>query len=524
MSQHSKHTGKIVIFVVLWLALLGGAIALALLTKPEPEITHVNPIVEAYKFSEKDASSTVSTYDDLDYYSTYQPNPITFTEKHDVKTRKCKTISGLNNEVAEKRINNRILDACEELYNLNPGNEWTNTNVKITANYFNILSMTISRWIPQDPYYNKTVYLTFDLNTGEEIKFDDLFVKGIDLVPLLYESFYREAVSNYDGVVKTNGDIEREVYDKVNQYLAGEKQFYLNTYGPTFVINPVESITMYLKDNIRYAAYLKNYLTDEKIYKREPDKDTNLYFTQSIQNDNTFIYNEETSDYLFDYTFTGSYYGGSITQNLLKNFRETAKKKGLEAIKDKSKFYHIQVSASVGKQYDYRSGLITYCVYGVDKSYYNSIYRKAVIDNKLSPTVLNEGAPIGFNRLDTSKLEKPLGSNGCAHFNFAVTNKCEIETDVTKVVQNIDRYEWRILIIGKGYENACANDKTLCFTEEQQQKHKKIFTFGDYDGHSTSLDFSIKDEKTGKTILIWKFSLSDVGRYFYPISQEFALY
>ena len=115
--------------------------------------------------------------------------------------------------------------------------------------------------------------LNFDLVTGDELSFDDIFVKGANVEGLVYKRFYSQLSSDYafdlldvergiEGKEAGNctmycdpsvsleeyrarkseiemkiANIEEIAMVETKQYLAGERKFYLESAGPVFIFD-----------------------------------------------------------------------------------------------------------------------------------------------------------------------------------------------------------------------------------------------------------------------------------------------
>lgn len=508
-TPHQKP--KLAILLVSWIILLGLAVGLAILTKPAPNIIYANPIDEAYKFSTSNSAKVTEIVDDLDYYGNYQPNPLIFSPVHNEKYNTGYKISGLKNKNVEEKINQRIEEAADDIYNSSPEHHLLQTT--ITANYFNILSLTLTQYDHKTDSWRKE-FLNFDLNTGNEISFDDLFPENLDLTPIFYKSFYdglsediqfkklfakrrlnaenyspdprncqsqycprpnetydslRALISDYDNKI---ANIEQVAFDAIQDYLKGEKAFYLNSYGPSLALSEDTIINIELKDNIRYATYLKKYRSANSIYENNFSTETNPFFTESASPSAQF-YNEETDSYLFDYTDTTSL-GNNTSSDIRSSLREYIKTRGLSLASNSDKFYHILARSDIRPDQNIYVGQTNICVYETSKAYYDSAYKKALIDKKAQGKIRYDENQV--SRL-TNNDDDP---NGCNNISVIITKSGDILDDVDEILVNPSNTQitWQEYLKQNAYQVNCERPwHQLCYSDEEKASHHFSYSF-----------------------------------------------
>lgn len=552
--KFSKKT-KIALLVSGWIALLGVGAGAAFLLKPAPEIIHTNAIVEAYKFSEQDTEKNIETVDDLNYYGYYTPNPIVFNRLSDGKYKGAYAISGLKDKSVEEIINNQIKEAASRLYDVSP--ERDGVNMTITANYYNLLSFYISQYSNKTGNYQYE-YFTFDLNTGNELSFDNLFPSNINLSSLLFKSFYdelstdiqfaklyaqrrlsaesyvpdpsqcmaqycpnpgetydslRELIASYDIQL---ANIEETVANSLQSYLSGDKKFYLNSYGPTFILADGNTVDMELGDNIRYAVYLKNYRSSDSIFDSGISPESNPFFTEVPSPSLNYI-NEETETYLFDYA--EDIPGESISSSIRQAFREQVKNRGISVPGDASKFRHILASGSVIEWENIRTGQIELCVYETDKSYFNSTYRRAVIDGKTQFVSLGVQQPARVGHYDTDRvtlLSIDGGNAGCRQISAAVTSSGELIENVDGILINPSNSElgWEDYLKQIVYQKICYRSwDQKCYSDGEKQSQELLYSFSG----GASIIVKLKDDSESGSTYLWSVDLSDIpAQYINP--------
>ena len=548
MSKHHHHKTTIIIGVLVWALLMGGAVILALMNKPEPEIVHTNDIIEAYKFSGANRAAVTDTVDDLDYYGTYKSNPIIINKITDANnySEYC-SISGLKDKTVEEKINNRIKQVYDELINKGSLYMWYN------ANHFNVFSILVSVY---DKGEETHVGLTFDLNTGDELKFENLFSENVNYTSLLYNAFYdslstniqfakqdaerrlsqesiqpdpsicmaqycpfpgetydslRALIAEYDARL---ADIEQYTLNSIQQYLAGEKKFYINNYGPAFILSDNQIIKMELKDNIRYAVYLKNYRSSESLYENEYG-DSTPFFTETEQDSTTF-YNIETENYLFDYMQGTSIYPESLTPEAFnKAVREYVLNKALAVQGDPQKFRYFNANGSTVKDQKLHIGRASYCPYEVDKSYFDTTFRKAIIDGKNQGATLGGNQPPRSSHYDESRVSIIPTESGeeCASITVFGTKSNQVLENLNDIfVDPPKKTGWKTYIENAAINKACGwIYSNYCYNTPE--KRAKV----DIEMTTTMNSFHViaKEKGTGKNAYLGDVYFNEIPDIYY---------
>lgn len=544
-SENTKHKlskkAKIALLVTGWILLLGIAAGVALLLKPAPEIVYTDAIIEAYKFADQGSASVLDTVDDLDYYGYYSTNALTLTKQSDGQYKYISFVSGLKDKAVEEKINNRLKAVATIL----PGE----TYMTVTANYFNLLSIRLQQY-RSGTDERRYDYLTFDLNTGDELTFDDLFSQNVNLTALLFNSFYdtisaeiqfqrlsaekRLAAEEYcpnpancpiqyapypgetydslRALIKSYDDqlanVEQTALNSVQSYLAGDRQFFLNSFGPSFVISDNKQVEMELKDNIRYAVYLKNYRSTSSLFEDETLAESNLFFTE-MNSEYQKHYNEETDTYLFSY-LEGLSPEETIPPAFRQSFRDFIKQKGLATPIEDGKFRYISVDGGNVYKKDYAvTASADICVYETDKSYYHSTYRKGIIDEK---TQTNWLAPLKAGHYDREKVAQLVIDNDyrkCHQVEVIFTKSGEILEDIDDILinQSPANPTWREYAAERAYRAVCQRSwEPKCYTDEEKQSHELIYTFS---ASGPGVSVSLKDDSEYGSSYMTYISLGD---------------
>ena len=115
-------------------------------------------------------------------------------------------ISGLKNKEVESKVNNKIKEMCLEKYEKIKGNKENSINMYCTANFANVISFRIE-FDNGSSYYTDAI--NFNLVSGDELAFKDMFTNNAAIQNILKNSSY-ESISQY-----YNGTYEKDVYNEL---------------------------------------------------------------------------------------------------------------------------------------------------------------------------------------------------------------------------------------------------------------------------------------------------------------------
>jgi len=181
-------------------------------------------------------------------------------------------INGLKNKEIQDKINAKLKNVP---YTLEKEKYvWAS----VSANFSNVLSVVFS----SDKEENERKKLNFDLTTGEEITFEDLFVSSAPIKVMIASGMYEDFAwdklwgeeGEYDGVYDMEdadtSEIEDQILLAVNKYDQIKDEI-IFSFSPTYIYiyNPEFGTTI---DMFKYAneiAIYKRYLTEESIYEND---------------------------------------------------------------------------------------------------------------------------------------------------------------------------------------------------------------------------------------------------------------
>ena len=196
------------------------------------KIKTINGKNEIEGLSERYKPNDIDTIYSIEHIGPSRDNSLEQDENTTKLTIKYMAIKGLKNKDVENTINSAISREMVKLYTNaeinNPNIDYINISGNITGNYSNIISIHMIKNTKE----NGTTLgkrsgksLNFDLNTGNEIKFEELFLSGVSVKNILTQVIY-------DNLSKQNNskNIEDKVYDIINKYEQGKlDDFYFDS-------------------------------------------------------------------------------------------------------------------------------------------------------------------------------------------------------------------------------------------------------------------------------------------------------
>ena len=303
---------KIIIITAIIVVLL--ITATGLLIDAKKESIDINPVssgdvITDNKADESQSTETITPEDvvrekTIDWYGNYNENDI-IIEKIELNSEFCvdpisiPQIRGLKDKMVENKINESIkLKVQSEIKKVSEENEIRLISVDVIANFSNVISVYGMIHYGND---TKTIGgMNYNLINGEQVKFEDLFVKNTDFQMLIRKALYKSIEEShrdnfifgapvYDeekGIWITeewvdNPDVsytqmveyvpiltEHEINKIVKKFIKTEdKQFYF-TNATIYIVEP-QGCSINYRDCEDILVIYDKYLTNEKIYERD---------------------------------------------------------------------------------------------------------------------------------------------------------------------------------------------------------------------------------------------------------------
>lgn len=242
----------------------------------------------------------------IDLKGKYNQNDLKIIEKRVTKERVEITyfqIDGLKDQKIQDKINKEIeieaLNGYKENIDLD---KVVNASISlyVTANFSNVLSFSSYSWgkinDDSDDLINVQKGFTYDLNTGNLIKLEDLFTTNAPITEILRKSAYYGFVSNraemnLSGDLQVNdyGNIEEDVADFIEQYKNGKITDFYCTPSAIMIVYDEIYIPVSFEEWADYINIYNKYLLSESLYKSNNIGYKNLY-TLTDRTLNDFYY------------------------------------------------------------------------------------------------------------------------------------------------------------------------------------------------------------------------------------------
>lgn len=427
-SRPHKIQTNVIVTIIISVVFIAGAVTAALLYPKN--LTSTDYVEQQYIFNEKNDETPDDGFGKVDWYSFYDTNPLSFEKIKYNDRAYYYQIHGLKSTEIENKINDAIKSHALALAEKYPG---SSPRAVITANLYNILSVKIYN------LENSTVEgLNFDLNTGNEISFDDIFTSKANKFSIVYDAVVRKLQVDLDhnlngicgvknkiksleeygeaalgamcftgdetleGLVAKRDEMEEElrrVDDTAiaitRDYLAQDSPvFYLYSCGPVFYYDGgiYEEKAKNIMDQL---AYLERFRSSDSIYS------DNSLSVKDIPLSDYYAGGISTSQYYHDIDFSDNVwveYGGLFSEGIEPS--NTVRYIKEHYSHDNPDPDHMRIVSFYFDDYDY--GQKSYTTRTIDisdcsmpKSYFYNTYRETMFDSVSMYTGLM-GMQIGF--------------------------------------------------------------------------------------------------------------------------------
>ena len=299
----------------------------------------------------------------IDLKGKYNQNDLKITEKRATKERVEITyfqIDGLKDQKIQDKINKEIeieaLNGYKENIDLD---KVVNASISLyeTANFSNILSFSSYSWgkinDDSDDLINVQKGFTYDLNTGNLIKLEDLFTTNAPITEILRKSAYYGFVSNraemnLSGDLQVNdyGNIEEDVADFIEQYKNGKITDFYCTPSAIMIVYDEIYIPVSFEEWDDYINIYNKYLSSESLYKSNNIGYKNLYtLTDRTLNDFYYYTNyQNEKNYFIEISVlwdedNSSDFEKQLVSNKIKDIEREVSDLKVKANQDTNNFY-----------------------------------------------------------------------------------------------------------------------------------------------------------------------------------------
>lgn len=299
----------------------------------------------------------------IDLKGKYNQNDLKIIEKRATKERVEITyfqIDGLKDQKIQDKINKEIeieaLNGYKEYIDLD---KVVNASISLyeTANFSNILSFSSYSWgkidDDSDDLINVQKGYTYDLNTGNLIKLEDLFTKNAPITEILRKSAYygfvsNRAETNLSGDLQVNdyGNIEEDIADFIEQYNNGKITDFYCTPSAIMIVYDETYITISFEEWADYITIYNKYISNDSLYKSNNIGYKNLY-TLTDRNLSTFYYYtnyQNEKNYFIEISVlwdedNSSDFEKQLVSNRIKSIEQEISNLKVKANQDTSNFY-----------------------------------------------------------------------------------------------------------------------------------------------------------------------------------------
>lgn len=299
----------------------------------------------------------------IDLKGKYNQNDLKITEKRATKERVEITyfqIEGLKNKEIQNKINKEIeIEALNGYKKYIDLDKVVNASISLyeTASFSNILSLSAYSWgkinDDSDDLINVQKGLTYDLNTGNTLKLEDLFTSNAPMNEILRKSAYygfisNRAETNLSGDLQVNnyGNIEEDVADFIEQYNKGKITDFYCTPSAIMIMYNETYITISFEEWADYITIYNKYLSNESLYEANDIGYKNLYTLTDRNLSNFYYYTnyQNEKNYFIEISVlwdedNSSDFEKKLVSNKIKDIEREISDLKVKANQDQNNFY-----------------------------------------------------------------------------------------------------------------------------------------------------------------------------------------
>lgn len=283
-------------------------------------------------------------------------------------------IEGLKDKNIQEKINKEIenvtFNSYKEKINIQNVNNLS-VSTSCTANYSNILSLNVYCWGRSSNTGESEIIdiekgINFDLNTGNQIKFREIFTNNAPMYDILrkcaYNSILRdraELTLSQEMVINNYGNIEEDIALVMELYKRDKiNQFYFTTSDIIIIMDDI-SIDIPMIDWSNYIVIYNKYLSTESLFENDDIGYNNLYTLTTRQKDSYYYYTnyQNESNYFIDIFFewqedNASEFEKQLVASKIKEIEEEISNLKVLANKNTQNFYIMNYKITVEDYFD----------------------------------------------------------------------------------------------------------------------------------------------------------------------------
>lgn len=308
----------------------------------------------------------------IDLKGTYNQNDLIIEEKSITQEKieiRYLQIRGLRNKTVEDKINKEIQQIALNCYKeeVKDLNEVINVNVSMweASNFANTISFEL-RYVAKiddddDGFYQGYKGINYDLNTGDQIKFDKIFTSDVPIENVLRQGAYYTLLANRtedslagELIVSHYENIEDEVAEFMNLYKKGKiKEFSYTPLQVNLYYKDNQIITLNMKDFSEYIAIYNRYLTADSLYETDNIGIKNIY-TLTRRFNNVYYYTnyQNEKNYFIDISIDfqsadTDEFAKKLIKDKIVDIEKEIEKVKQKVSQDPNKFYILNYHISV---------------------------------------------------------------------------------------------------------------------------------------------------------------------------------
>ena len=323
-------------------------------------------------------------------------------------------INGLRSYSIQEKINSKIKETALEMYTEEDKNNLSishiNIDAKITGNFSNVLSVKFEKKViltNNKESDNKEYFegRNFNLQTGEEISFSDIFTNGTNIKELLYnKAYYYLMISTY-GIKNAEVDIDRlnyikfmenKVFEIVNAYERKDNFEFCFSQRDIEVYIGGEYIKINILGILDKIAIYKRFAKLEDIYNGRFEKEHNKFLFTEYNKDDYYHMDIErtTQNSFFDIRvyLDENLEETEAVKNIKKSYMkviDTKKdqiKMQMDQNKDMAMLYTSVVNIIPDEEDETRIKILeTNTLYEMSKDYFESTFLREIVINLRTP-------------------------------------------------------------------------------------------------------------------------------------------
>ncbi len=214
----------------------------------------------------------------IDLYGMYDQNDLlinTHEEEYEGIVLEIPQIDGLKDKMVQDRINQDILERVEAAYQ--DISDLRFLSYSTMANFSNVLSINVYM-AGEAENSSKQIQLNYNLNNGEMLTFEDLFLSDTDILGIIHSAFRDMLIKD-----QMQGDYdENQLYKIVKAYSNAEDKMFAFTPSSILLYHNGSVASVKMIDIADEVAVYSRFVTEDSIYERDDIGKKNVFTCMDI--------------------------------------------------------------------------------------------------------------------------------------------------------------------------------------------------------------------------------------------------